>query len=321
MKIPRFSNAIGNIDDDLIKAAAECERKKKNTWVKWASIAACLTLMIVGVGIMIPKLSNQVGPDEELVFQLPDAIDRIIWGEGGVSSDAPDGWVTWNGWNMDWQLEAALNRQVGDAYCAIRVSKDNQTDVNQFQYNGKTVAQIQTEIHDLLKLASDLEQFHKDGEYLKYGELLYTTGTPDGEKWTKELYENMIAKYDEEFISKYLINEEVQHEKLTEDTSSCRNRVDQLSIELNDAFSEYHKSYGKSIKKEFDKKGVCSDIKNGFLIIFVKKEELAKLKIKNQEDYTLYLAKRSCYDDSVEPEDNLDVIPESNGEELIPLPE
>ena len=47
MKIPRFSNAIGNIDDDLIKAAAECKRKKRNTWIKWGAMAACLSLCAV----------------------------------------------------------------------------------------------------------------------------------------------------------------------------------------------------------------------------------------------------------------------------------
>lgn len=28
MKIPRFSNAIGNLDEDLVEAAAECKKKQ-----------------------------------------------------------------------------------------------------------------------------------------------------------------------------------------------------------------------------------------------------------------------------------------------------
>ena len=30
MKIPRFSNAIGNLDEDLVEAAAECKKKQNH---------------------------------------------------------------------------------------------------------------------------------------------------------------------------------------------------------------------------------------------------------------------------------------------------
>lgn len=46
MKIPRFSNAIGNLDEDLVEAAAEC-KKKQNHLHKLGSIAACFAVIIV----------------------------------------------------------------------------------------------------------------------------------------------------------------------------------------------------------------------------------------------------------------------------------
>ena len=59
MKKPRFSNAIGNLDDDLIEAAAECKRKKKpNLWLKWGSIAACFAFVVVAAVIVIPMLQG-----------------------------------------------------------------------------------------------------------------------------------------------------------------------------------------------------------------------------------------------------------------------
>ena len=59
MKTPRFSNAIGNLDDDLIEAAAECKRKKKpNLWLKWGSIAACFAFVVVAAVIVIPMLQG-----------------------------------------------------------------------------------------------------------------------------------------------------------------------------------------------------------------------------------------------------------------------
>ena len=48
MKTPRIANAVGHIDDDLITAAAKCKKKKKSNWVKWGTIAACLSLIIMG---------------------------------------------------------------------------------------------------------------------------------------------------------------------------------------------------------------------------------------------------------------------------------
>lgn len=310
--------SMEHIDSDLVDEAETYKRaKKKNTWVKWTSIAACLALMILCAGIMIPKLSTQVDPNEEVVFHLPDDIDKIIWGDGTQSPENPDAWTEWHGWHLDWQLETVLSQQTDDLFIAILVSKDYQTDINQFKYNGKTVADIRAEIDDLQKQELDLGQFQKDGEVLKYGELLYTTGTPEGEKWTKELYDNTVAQYGEDFISKYIINGVVQHEKLIEDAALCRDKVDQLYLELNEAFSAYNKSYGESIKKEFDKNGVSSVLKDGKLIIFVKKDELAKLKINNKDDFTLYLAKKSYYDDSVDQTD----VSEPDNEEPIELPE
>ena len=56
MKIPRFSNAIGNLDEDLVEAAAECKKKKQNHWLKWGSIAACFTVIIVAGALVLPSL-------------------------------------------------------------------------------------------------------------------------------------------------------------------------------------------------------------------------------------------------------------------------
>lgn len=54
MKIPRFSNAIGSLDEDLVEAAAECKKKKQNLWLKWSSIAACFAVIIVAAATCSP---------------------------------------------------------------------------------------------------------------------------------------------------------------------------------------------------------------------------------------------------------------------------
>lgn len=55
MKIPRFSNAIGNLDEDLVEAAAEC-KKKQNRLFKLGSIAACFAVIIVVGALVLPSL-------------------------------------------------------------------------------------------------------------------------------------------------------------------------------------------------------------------------------------------------------------------------
>lgn len=48
MSIPRIAKAMDNIDDDLISGAIEYENKrtKKNNWLKWGAMAACLCFVV-----------------------------------------------------------------------------------------------------------------------------------------------------------------------------------------------------------------------------------------------------------------------------------
>ena len=55
MSIPKMANAMGYIDDDLVSGAVEYKRtKKKNSWLKWGAMAACLCLVVVSVFTMLP---------------------------------------------------------------------------------------------------------------------------------------------------------------------------------------------------------------------------------------------------------------------------
>ena len=59
MKRPRFLNAIGNLDDDLIEAAAVC-KKKPNLWLRWGSLAACFAVLIIAGALVLPSLLDGV---------------------------------------------------------------------------------------------------------------------------------------------------------------------------------------------------------------------------------------------------------------------
>lgn len=79
MKTPRIANAVGNIDDELIVAAAEYKRTvKKKSIVKWVLIAACFSLAVAAA---IPILSmwnkdDTPGGKPSLIYGHESA---IIW--------------------------------------------------------------------------------------------------------------------------------------------------------------------------------------------------------------------------------------------------
>ena len=57
-----FYREFGNIDPKMIEAAAPAEKvqkKKKNAWVKWASMAACFALLVsASLWLFVPDLGT-----------------------------------------------------------------------------------------------------------------------------------------------------------------------------------------------------------------------------------------------------------------------
>lgn len=63
MSIPKIVKAMDNIDNDLISNAVEYKRtKKKNSWVKWGAMAACLCLVVM----MVPAVLNTMNSQNEV---------------------------------------------------------------------------------------------------------------------------------------------------------------------------------------------------------------------------------------------------------------
>ena len=64
MSVPRIVNAMEYIDDDLVSGAVTYTRtKKKNSWLKWGVMAACLCLVVgLAIPLAIPMLHNAINP-------------------------------------------------------------------------------------------------------------------------------------------------------------------------------------------------------------------------------------------------------------------
>ena len=60
MKKENISNALNNIDFDMVEDVYEStkvkKKKPKSLWLKWGAIAACLTIMIVAAGTVLPMM-------------------------------------------------------------------------------------------------------------------------------------------------------------------------------------------------------------------------------------------------------------------------
>lgn len=61
MKVPRVANSLNYLDDDLISEAIEYMPKQHRffKWTKWKTVAACLALLVVVMGIF-PMLNQPI---------------------------------------------------------------------------------------------------------------------------------------------------------------------------------------------------------------------------------------------------------------------
>ena len=70
-----FYREFGNIDPKMIEAAAPAEKvqkKKKNGWVKWASLASCLCFIITAVLIIYDPAPDVIIPPDFESMKLPE---------------------------------------------------------------------------------------------------------------------------------------------------------------------------------------------------------------------------------------------------------
>ena len=141
--------------------------------------------------------------------------DSVIWADENVGTE-DSAIINWNEKEIDYSLWTVLQQETDNRTIAITARPiPDETHV----YNGKTLAVYAEEAQEEKELTEKLQQLRKLGETLKYGEALYETGTPDGEKWAKELYEEKIRYFGNELLSKYIVDGEFLADQLEADLS------------------------------------------------------------------------------------------------------
>ncbi len=299
MNKERFFELMKDTDDELIEMAEEVKphlQGKRRPWRIFGA-AACLCLIAAALAVVpMPHNTTGNGRNEE----LPTNMDNIIWETGNDNIGLGDTSMTemskWHGWNVDWGLWTALEKADDADYLAIVVTKNFNEDAKEnFSYNGTTYNKTLSDVDKKIARIRRLESFCKDGHLLKYGELLYTTGTPGGTRWAKELYDARVEYYGE-LIPQYISNGEFDEQSARSDLSALMESVDSLNMRLNECRESYQELTPEELKM-FSSDGMYTSSNCcGERYLFVQKSKLISSNITDRENYNLSLSTRWRYE-------------------------
>ena len=225
--------------------------------------------------------------DSEVVWADKDNMEMAIteWNGKQISATLYDAFV-----------KCEENRLFAIAANCTYVDKE-------YIYNGKSIAEYEAEMLKEQELVTKLEGLLKEGDYLKYGKDLYLTGTPEGEKWSKELYDDRVSMYGDDVLDKYIQNGEFLRDKLESDLENLFKEEAQLQYEM--ALGEYDNSVNMKLKEKLEEKDIASDfsLEVDYLLIYVSEAEFEQLEIEKQSDWLFSLAVKA----GDEPQDMDDV--------------
>lgn len=223
------------------------------------------------------KENNNI--DNNIEENLP-----IIWNEavGDTEDNTDEGMGEWNGKKVSSSLLEALNKDenVRIAVTALILKPDRE-----YVYNGKKLQEYEEKVQNERQLYNKLKELLKLGDELKYGEALYLTGTPSGEKWIKELYLEVIAYFGEEMLAKYIVDGEFLKEKVENDIEEYGKG--QAQSEYNLAYEECMNQTLKNAQNKLKEQNISFDEKvyNDYIIIYVTKDEFRELSIGDVENW------------------------------------
>jgi len=209
----------------------------------------------------------------------------------------------WNGKYIDSSLFERL--KIAAPNDVIKIYMIPKTDYN-FVYNIKTLSEYIVERNAMIDLSQKLEILVKDGDSLKYGEALYTTGTPTGEKWLKEHYDETVAFYGSEIIEKYIVDGEFLIEALYEDEEALQNNIKKLEIEFQKACTAYVEYAINNAKEQLSMQNIQSTISANcnYLIFNISVTDFANMQINNVSNYYFSVFREGASDSGLDTSDD-----------------
>ena len=154
--------------------------------------------------------------------------------DGKTSDSALRRWA--DGLTVSSRLYEAFEKDPGGTFSVTAAYRPQTAQITDFEYEGKSLSRWAVESEDARFRLQKMYELLKQGDELKYGAALYETGTPDGIKWDKRLYEDRIA-YFGNLIDKYIANGVFLREQLQRDISEYD--VEQAAEKYKSAYNAY----------------------------------------------------------------------------------
>ena len=158
----KLIDAITDLDIDIlnryfdIKADLAAKKKpKKRTWVKWASLAACLCLVIAGA-LTIPYLQNEPPHGQGIMVPLntlPQAetmsVELVEWywnGFRGIVVDASDNSIFSAGDELEVHFDDSTEILLDDG--TVMVFNTKESDTNAIGWKDGTIVTVKFATYD-----------------------------------------------------------------------------------------------------------------------------------------------------------------------------
>ena len=272
MKNEKLRQAIQLIDDDLIE---EADRKTTPAGMKkilkWSGALAAAAAAVVLTFVFWPKES---APLSEAPKPLPETKEKETVTVLYAGSDAtePDSFSDWNGSGnyFSYLLTEKLKTAKEDDVFAVVVTPYWQE--AEFEYQGKKLTEYDRVLSGIEADLVRMEDLLKTGDSLKYGSALYEGGAPNGEKWAKSWYDQVMERLGKELVGRYVQNGEFFAEKLEVD----RKALEQERDDAKKAFEEARGAYLKSVAATFPQR-LPADLREASVnrvLVFLTKGEL-----------------------------------------------
>ena len=200
------------------------------------------------------------------------------------------------------------------------------TITDDYTYKGKTLGEYSAAQYS--EEIDKLDQLLNSGDVLKYSEAVYTTGTPDGTKWGKELYDARVEFFGEELLSKYIVDGEFLKDQLSDDLSALRTQSRAAYREAEEAYDQDAiKETADALKAQGIPCEARGDIKR--VMMLVTAEQFDTLDFEKAACYGLARVQREVPEQTVQPvapqpvsfEDLSAVVEALNGYNLDVYPE
>lgn len=317
-----------------MRAALAKKPSTASLLIRWSSIAACL-LLVVGLGAsMLPIMKPASDPQPPIAPSapitpsgstastalsetsrplettlppvttppattepdLPVSEEDIIWADRNNEAADDVAPFDWNGFLISNELYEALKDAEPTDYIAIQVLPSNRRIPDDYTYNGMTYGELSTKYDDLRSTSMKLEGLLlKDGESLKYGEALYTTGTPNGEKWAKEWYDTVVAYYGEELLAAYIADGELLTDKLNIDLEQVNLDAQEVERVIDELQATHNSEVSAKVYAAFSELDLPLTYRNERLCLFLTRDEFIALDIENKSEYLFIFAYNDPY--------------------------